>query len=69
MHTSGQCLAVAFCQVKARGGVFRESGRWLFAHHAAHLSNSLPQDTADAQKFTWIQKALEEQKEKEKKRK
>lgn len=59
MDTSGRCLAVAFSQLKVRGGVFRASRRWLFAHHAAHLRNSSPQDTADAPKFVWIQKAVE----------
>jgi len=64
MHTSSQCLTVAFSQVKVRGGVFRGSKWWLFAHHAAHLHNSLLQDTADAQKFVWIQKAVEKKKKK-----
>lgn len=64
MHTSSQCLAVAFSQVKVRGGMFRASGQRLFAHHTAHLHNSLPQDTADAQKFVWIHKAMEGEKKK-----
>lgn len=52
--------AVAFNQVKVRGGVFRPSEWWFFGHHAAHGHSSLPQDTADAQKFVWIHRAMEE---------
>lgn len=42
--------------------MFRASRRWIFAHQAAHLDNSLALDTTDTQRFTWIPKALEGEK-------